>query len=185
MGLRCVSCDGTASSTQRPASVQNGQCVCSDNSDGQGVITGTASNGELLRAADGTFLQRCIICGSDSVPDPSTGQCKLCEYPKISQQGTCGCPAIIPDGARCSAAAPLVRVASALGVSIAAAPYSADAQSITDSEVSQLSVSDSSALHEHLAPAAAGCLDTGGREACNALANLCVLQRYKGCAAAS
>jgi Meckelin (Transmembrane protein 67) len=177
-GLRCVSCDGSTSGSQRAATLHGSQCVCSDNSDQQGVISDTSPDGELLRADDGTYLQQCHICPSTSRPDAAAGACAPCEYPRVSSLGRCVCPGVVPAGARCSDVADSTRVATVLSVTIGQSPYAASAQQITNDGVSTFQIGASAALLRHQASSAADCLDTGDRQACNTLANLCVLQRY-------
>ena len=181
-GLRCVACDTTSGVDYRPAAFRSQQCECTDNADGQGVITDRSAGGQLLLSDDGEFLQRCFICASAAAPDVATGTCEPCEYPQVSEGGRCVCPKVVPSGSRCTNAAPLTRVAAALGINLGADPLSATATQYSGDVATQVRVSGSAALAEHLASAAAACLDEQDRQACNTLGNLCVLQRYQTCA---
>ena len=146
-------------------------------------MTEVLQNGQLLQDDLGQYLARCIVCNNTAIPDPATGTCVQCSYPQVvDDDGQCACPAVMPEGARCSNLDPLQRIANTLGVSLPGSLYSASVLITTDegTETSTF-VSDSAPLVELLEPSAAGCFDSGDRRACNALANLCVLERYTRC----
>ena len=182
-GLRCVSCDASSGPDHRAATLAQSRCVCSSNDDNRGVVTEVLQNGQLLQDDLGQYLARCIVCNNTAIPDPATGTCVQCSYPQVvDDDGQCACPAVMPEGARCSNLDPLQRIANTLGVSLPGSLYSASVLITTDegTETSTF-VSDSAPLVELLEPSAAGCFDSGDRRACNALANLCVLERYTRC----
>jgi Meckelin (Transmembrane protein 67) len=179
-GTRCVDCDGSTGPGQRSAVLRGTACACMDNADGLGVIAERDLSGKLFQADNGTYVQRCIVCEREAVPDADTGSCLPCPYPKIlSDAGVCMCPGTLPGGVRCSNAAPIQRISNALSIGWSVASYSVTT-SLTelDGSTRQATVANSALLREHLDTAAEGCHDNSNRTACNALANLCVLQMY-------
>lgn len=179
-GLRCVACDGTSGPGYRPAMLRGAACECSSNADGLGVIAERSAAGELFQSDDGSYVQRCIVCEGEAVPDPAAGACRPCPYPKIVDgDGVCACPGVLPGGVRCSNAEPIQRIASALSVGWSAASYAATATVTGPGEATaSRTISNSAALRGLLDTSAEGCHDHGNRTACNALGNLCVLQMY-------
>jgi Meckelin (Transmembrane protein 67) len=179
-GKRCVDCDGSVGPGQRSAVLRGTACACADNADGLGVIAERDLSGTLFWADNGTYVQRCIVCETEAIPDAVTGSCAPCPYPKIlSDAGVCMCPGTLPGGVRCSNDAPIQRISNALSVGWSVASYSVTLP-LTGSAGStrQATIANSAALREHLDAAAEGCHDNSNRTACNALANLCVLQMY-------
>jgi hypothetical protein len=178
--LRCVLCDTTSSDTHRPAQAQSGECVCTENTDNRGVIVERDSSGQLLRDSDGAYLQRCMICPLNSLPDKASGNCIPCEYPKVvGPEGRCACPETPPSGSRCTEGSRLSVAAAALKVTLDGDPLSVSTDlTQAGGATTKSSVSSSAALAAHLEDSAVGCTLHGNRTACNSLANLCVLQHY-------
>jgi hypothetical protein len=164
--------------------LNGGRCVCSGNADGLGKIVEHDVQGALLLSSNGSFLQRCIICSANTDENSAWQRCGSCEFPKVlAPDGECKCPAAVPDGVRCSDSDPLQRILDHLRISSGGNPY---AGTLAPNRGGEAAVMTSSyALVNNLADAAQGCHDVGDTKACNALGNLCVLQRYRkyGCPA--
>eukprot|EP00191_Tetraselmis_sp_GSL018_P009876 CAMPEP_0177615986 /NCGR_PEP_ID=MMETSP0419_2-20121207/23841_1 /TAXON_ID=582737 /ORGANISM="Tetraselmis sp., Strain GSL018" /LENGTH=849 /DNA_ID=CAMNT_0019113867 /DNA_START=777 /DNA_END=3326 /DNA_ORIENTATION=- len=102
--------------------------------------------------------------------------CVSCKYPRFWDGERCACPAAVPEGARCTVAGDIVsevlqRTAVSYEVVFRDVPRAGGA-------INDVTVGASAILSDMLERSAADCYETGGREACNALANLCVLQLH-------
>ena len=177
---RCVTCDGSSGTGYEPAQLSGARCVCADSAGLQGVIADRTPDGDYFRDSSGDYTQRCIICPPSAVPDPATGTCLPCDFPKIRSDGGCVCPDSVSDGITCTGADVIQQAASTLGITLSS-PYAASAQQSTGEASTAVSVKQSAALAPLLGEAADGCLAAADRDACNALANLCVLQLYDRC----
>ena len=172
--LRCVVCDSSTGLQQRPASLRNGQCVCSENADGLGLIIERDASGALLQD-NGTFVQQCVVCSAP--PADGDTACGSCEYPKVmNSAGECVCPTTLSSDIRCSNTSALQRVASSLRVDIGTQPYAVSSMSSGSSD--SIVISTSAALKDYLDEAVEGCHGFGNTRSCNTLANLCAIQQY-------
>ncbi|KAK9819713.1 hypothetical protein WJX72_001576 [[Myrmecia] bisecta] len=199
-GLYCVVCDptsGTTTSTASgsfvggsmpswlPAQASNGECVCANNATAGQIAEFDNTGAPLMQ--QGVAVKRCLVCPAGSVLNPSTLKCEACNYPASVQAGQCvwcGLP-----GGPCTTAykTPLDFVIANLSLPLAAA--SATQASFAnvpagDGGSSQVPVAPSQPLATLLGTSAAACLQLADKAACNALANLCVLQMYASTSAA-
>ena len=173
--LRCVECDSSTGPQQRPATMRNGDCVCSENADTLGLIIERDASGVLLQNENGTFVQQCVVCSAP--PGDTDTVCGSCPYPKVMNNAAeCVCPTTLPSNVRCANTNALPRVASSLRVDIGTQPYAVSSSSVGNSD--SIVISTSAALKGYLDEAVEGCHDFGNTRSCNALANLCAIQQY-------
>lgn len=187
-GLHCAMCDTTSvAGSHAPAALVGTACQCQLTTGQRGVIAERNAQGALFRDASGAFLHRCILCSGDAAPDAATGTCLACPYPQVANSTTgagCACPTGLSATERCiQDSGSLARIAGLLRVSLEKA-YRAQATlpgATVDDAPTLVTVSQSAPLVEMLESSVEGCYYSGNRTACNALANLCVLQLYSGC----
>lgn len=162
----------------------DGRCQCTNNADNLGLVTERDLNGSFFQSANGTYLQRCIICSAQV--EPGKRSCSFCDYPKVlNSRFECVCPTALPADVRCSDVEPLQRISSSLRLGVSAMPYAGipPQPPITGpvQSTAVVTISVSLALKVHLDNAVTACHDTGNPQSCNVVGNLCALQLYNGC----
>ncbi|KAJ9523189.1 hypothetical protein QJQ45_024081 [Haematococcus lacustris] len=166
--LTCISCDGTSGSTYN-FDVSTGSAIYQTWSPARNASTAScacaasASTASVVATVTttGASLQRCVTCPSGTQPNPSRTQC-------VPSSGILASTTPLQD---------LQFVLNALSLSI-------NIGTATQASFPTTSVSSSLPLTNLLGPSAKACFVGQDRAACNAVANLCVLQNYNGDSAA-
>jgi len=173
----CVLCDTSSGPTWSPAriSADGTACRCETEAPDR-IITNVGPGGALLTDADGTYLHRCVRCPNGTRPDPDAMACVSCKYPRFWDGERCACPAVVPEGSRCSSDSDFLRSllpGSEPDLTVVFRGVPGEGGSTRD-----VTVGESGVMSDLLERSATGCYETGDREACNALGNLCVLQLH-------
>ena len=182
LGEYCVTCD---TATGASTSADGNSCVCAA---GSAISEVDALGVPIYDAVLNVYYARCVACSTANAVQSGTS-CTACTYPKVLVAGTCKCPATLPTGSACSdAASDLAAAVGVLGVgNTSSAAYTIKYYDIEDSSGGKADTSVVSyELSTYLGSAAWNCWNNGstfkevtnGAQACNRLANYCVLTDY-------
>jgi len=176
---RCVRCDTSGGDWWSPARANSSgsACECAAGADAGVVVETDPSGAPLL--VDGALVARCVACPSANALIVG-GACQPCDYPKIVSDGACRCPSPVPAGTSCFDGTDLAAAVALLG----AGKSDTSANQVTFRDVPSASgaaadvVVTSAAVTRVLGPAALDCWEKADPKACNAVANVCVLQDF-------
>ncbi|GFR52700.1 hypothetical protein Agub_g15327 [Astrephomene gubernaculifera] len=175
----CITCDASSgaaynfqygysmSQTWWPALLQSStSCACQTTPEGSTTVISTATS-------NGTLYQRCVVCPSGTTAN-SLGQC-----------APSGSSLSLPATTSQQLSQALTLLGVGLSVTAATQAFIEVPSSVPNSQL-QLTIQQSEPLVDLLGPSALACRQGMGadREACNAVANLCVLTLYDSTSAA-